>query len=682
MATLNTLRTRGALFLSIIIGISLIAFLLGDLAGASSVFQNRRNRVGSVDGNNIGYMEFVNASDNLETIIQTMYGRSSLNAEETDRIRDMVWEQFIRRYSYEPDFRRLGVSVGEAEQIDMVQGTYTSPVISALFASPTTGEVDRAAMANFVASLDTDNTGRMPALWDYAKDEMTSERAMSKFMALVQAGMFVNNLEVAQGVAVANNTYTGRYAMLPFSGIADSLVNVTSSEVRNYFGKRKESYRQTASREIEYVSFELAPSETDYADAAAHIAAVAEEFATAADPMQYATLNSQERTDAAYYTASQLSGDALAIAFGDRRGEMAGPTLTGNVYTISRVASERMLPDSVGARHILLPATLKASADSIATAIRGGADIFALAPLYSIDQSVDLGRFPPEMMVAPFAEAVIAARSGEIVVVDTQFGTHVVQVTYKGTPVRKAQIATITYNVEPSAATEQTAYNKARDFLAAAAGSKENFEAAVTSTGANRRVATIGDKDRDVSGLANSRELVRWSFNTEPGTVSPIFDIDGNYLVAVVNSAKESGIADVRDVAQTRAQRLRTDKKAAMLTEQVTGRSIDEIAAMTGATTGTVTDLKVNAFYDPSLGVEPAVIGAFAGLSAGANSKPVKGYSGIYVVSAETVNAVEDTTDADERVRLEAATETSLGQRLIQTLNEGADIHDYRVKFF
>jgi peptidyl-prolyl cis-trans isomerase D len=286
------------------------------------------------------------------------------------------------------------------------------------------------------------------------------------------------------------------------------------------------------------------------------------------------------------------------------------------------------------------------------------------------------------MMVTPFAEGVIAARSGEIIVVDTQFGTHVVQVTYKGTPVRKARIATITYNVEPSAATEQTAYNKARDFLAAAAGSKENFEAAVTSTGVSRRVATIGDTDRNVSGLANSRELVRWSFNTEPGTVSPIFDIDGNYLVAVVSGAKESGISDVRDVAQTIAQRLRTDKKAAMLTEQIAGRSLDEITAMPGATSGAVTDLKANSFYDPTLGMEPGVIGAFAGLSAGVNSKPVKGYSGMYVLLAETVNAVEDTTAADERVRLEAATETSIGQRLLQTLNDGADIHDYRVKFF
>ena len=673
MATLNTLRTRGALFLSIIIGIALIAFLIDPSMGISNMFQGNRNRVGSVDGNNIDYMEFVNESNRLEQVIQTMYGRNSLNAAEIDQVHNMAWESYIRRYSYEPGYRRLGLTVGEKEQIDMVQGTYTSPVIASF---------DRTELAGLVASLDQDvSGGRLPAMWEYIKDEMVNERNMAKYISLVGAGAFVNDLEVARGVTAANNTYTGRYAMLPFSGIADSLVEVTPSDVKAYYRAHKNNYRQSASRDIEYVAFEVAPSESDFAAAAEHIAAVAGEFAAAADPMQYASLNSQERTDPVYYTEGELTGDRLAIAFGDRNGEMAGPTLTGNVYTISRVSSDRMLPDSVGARHILLPVGSTA-ADSLVTAIRGGADIFALAPSYSIDQMVDLGRFPPERMVEPFAEAVIAARSGDVFSVVSQFGTHVVQMTYKGPQVRKVQLATITYNVEPSAETEQTAYNKARDFLAAAAGSKEKFDAAVTSTGAVSRVATIGQNDREVMGLANSRELVRWSFNTKPGTVSTIMDIDKNYLVAVLTGAREAGTADIRDAAPGIIQTLRTDKKAAMLIEQAAGKSLDEVASMTGATSGDVTALRTNVFYDPTLGVEPGVIGAFESVAAGSTSKPIKGYSGVYVISVASVDKTEDATDASERVRLEASAEGTLPQRLMQAMVAGSDIEDYRAKFF
>ncbi len=684
MATLNTLRTRGALILTIFIGVALIAFLLQDLTGASSVFQGRRNRVGSIDGNNIDYMEFVNASDNLEGVIRAMYNTSSLNAAEIDQIHDMVWERYIRRYSYEPGFRKLGISVGENEQIDMVQGEYISPVISSMFASPETGLVDRALLAGFVASIDSDPTGSAGDVWDYVRDEMTNERISSKYTALVQGGVFVNDLEVARGLVSANNTYNGSYAMLPFTSIADSLVEVTQSEVKNYYRSHKNNYRQSASRSIEYVTFEVAPSEEDFAAAADHIAGVATEFAAAGDPMQYASLNSQERTDPMYYTQSQLMGEQLAIAFGDRRDEMAGPTLSGDVYTLSLVADRHFTPDSVGARHILIPtsATSAATADSLVRAIKGGADIFTLAPLYSMDQMVDLGRFVPEMMVEPFADAVSAARSGDVFSVDTQFGTHVVQMTYKGPSVDKVRLATITYNVEPSAATEQAAYTEARDFLTIAAGSKDKFDAAVTSTGATRRVAIIGDRDREVSGLTGSRELVRWSYNTKPGTVSTIMEIDGDYLVAVLTDAKEAGTTDIRDAAQSIAQRLRNDKKVAMLAARMEGKSVAEVAAMEGATTGEIEALSSNAVFNQTLGVEPAVIGVFDGLSAGATSKPVEGYGGVYVISVASVDTTEEATDDSERVRLEATIEGTLPQRLGQALSDGSNIKDYRAKFF
>jgi peptidyl-prolyl cis-trans isomerase D len=643
--------------------------------------------VGSIDGNNVDYMEFVNTSDNLEAVVRTMYGRASLDAAQTDQVRDMAWEQFIRRYSYQPGFDKLGIVAGEAEQIDMVKGDYVSPVIASIFSSPQTGLLDREALAGFVSSIDTDPSGSMAALWDYVQEEMVSERTVAKYVALVSRGAFVNDLEVARGTTSANNVYNGSYATLPYSSIADSLVEVTSSEVRKYYRTHKNNFRQTASRSIEYVTFEVAPSEEDYAAAAEHIAGVATEFGAAENPMQYASLNSQERTDPLYYTENQLSGDRLAIAFGERRDEMAGPTLTGDIYTLSRVADRRISPDSVGARHILLPPTATATqVDSLVRAIRDGADIFALASLYSMDQMVDLGRFVPEMATVSFGEdfteALSTARANDVFSVDTQYGKHVVQMTYRGTPVGKVQIADVTYNVEPSAATEQAAYTKARDFLAAAAGSKEKFDEAVTSTGAGRRVATIGAGDREVMGLTDSRELIRWSFNTKPGTVSTIMDIDGDYVVAVLTEAKEAGIADVRDVAQTIAQRLRTDKKAAMLAEQAAGKSVAEVAAMEGATTGEVTALRTNAFFEPTLGMEPAVIGVFDGLAVGETSKPIEGYTGVYVVSVASVDNTAEVADADERVRLEAGIEGTLTQRLMQALIDGSDIKDYRAKFF
>ncbi len=682
MAALNTLRTRGALFLSIVIGVALIAFLLGDLTSASSIFYKHRNRVGSVDGNHIDYTQFTNDSDNMSRIIQMLYGRNSLTSEEMDQVRDMVWDSYIRQYVYDPGYQKMGLTVGEMEQIDMIKGQYVSPVISSMFTSRETGMYDPAVVEGFIANMEYDENGSSSAVWQYVKDEMVNERLVAKYMALVQNGVFVNDLEVNHGVKAANGVYAGNYVTIPFSQVADSLVNVSSAEVKKYYNEHKKRFMQSASRDIEYVVFDLMPSESDFDEAKTYIDNVATEFAAAESPMQYASLNSQERTDSKYYSEAQLSTDLAAIAFGARKGEMAGPVLNGEIYTVSRVADERMMPDSVGARHILLDRAKAASADSIARAIRGGKSIFELAPGYSLDTNVDLGTFPPEMMVAPFADAVIAAKKGEVVIVETQYGTHVVEVTYKTPMVNKAQIATITYHVEPSAATQQKAYGEAREFLAVAAGSKENFDKAVSETGISRRVATIGESDRNVRGLNDSRELVRWSYNAKPGTVSTIFEIDGDYVVAVLTGAKHAGIADIKEVSSDIAQVLRQDKKAAVIADRMKGKSIDEIAVMEGARKGDLDGLRFTAFYVPDLGVEPAVIGAVEAISAGSVSKPVKGMSGVYVIAVNSAEQTEDATAESEKVRLEAAAGASLMQRVSQALVEESDIVDNRAKFF
>jgi peptidyl-prolyl cis-trans isomerase D len=398
--------------------------------------------------------------------------------------------------------------------------------------------------------------------------------------------------------------------------------------------------------------------------------------------MQFASLNSLTRPDTKYYREEELSPELAAIAFGNRTGEMNGPTLDGDNYTVSRVSDVRMMPDSVGARHILLPATNAAVADSIATAIRGGKSIFELAPSYTMDQTVDLGVFPPDMMVEPFANAVIDARVGQVLVVETQYGTHVVEVTSKTPMVRKAQIATISYSVEPSEVTRQAAYNEAREFLTVAAGSKENFDAAVTQTGASRRVATIASGDRDVRGLTDSRELVQWSFNTKPGTVSAILDIDEDYVVAVLTGAKEPGFTKVTEAAPNIASQLRRDKKAEMLKEQIAGKSFDEVAAMEGAKSGVLENLKVSAFYVPELGVEPAVIGAVENVEAGKVSKPVKGISGIYLVAVDSMEQTGEATFESKKVQMEAMSEGSIMQRVAQSMTEGVEIIDNRSKFF
>jgi peptidyl-prolyl cis-trans isomerase D len=59
MATLQTIRTKAGLLVAIVIGISLAAFVLGDMfQGGSSMFQGNQMKIGEINGETIQYPEF------------------------------------------------------------------------------------------------------------------------------------------------------------------------------------------------------------------------------------------------------------------------------------------------------------------------------------------------------------------------------------------------------------------------------------------------------------------------------------------------------------------------------------------------------------------------------------------------------------------------------------------------
>lgn len=689
MASLNSLRTKGGIFLSVIIALALIAFLLGDFTNAGSQMLNsKKMRVGEIGKKNVGYLEFLNQAEYTGNVLQVLYGKNSLTSEETDMSRDIAWQNMIMKYAYAPALDKLGIAVTESEQIDMTSGTYLSPVITSTFVDPSTGLYSQELLNTFIANMELDNTGNASMLWDYLKGNMVDERLMDKFITLVSGGVFVNDLEIEQGLAAANNVYGAQYVFKSFSDVPDSTVSVSDSEIRKYYDEHKNIFKQAATRDIEYVVFHLLPSDEDYADAAKHVEELAAEFSESATPMQYAVLNSQENPDQRYYKESDLSPQLAAIAFGAEKGGTYGPVLSGDVYTISRLSEVKMMPDSIGAKHILLPAGDKERADSLVKALKGGSDFGSLAAEFSLDQSAlqnngDLGIFPPEYMIPAFSDACIAATKGEIFTVESQFGLHVVQLTYKSPMVPKAQIATITYRVDPSATTQQKVYSEASQFVTKLAGKAENFSSVLNESGLTKRIATIRNTERSIQGLDDSREVVRWAFNNKVNTISPITEVGGDYVVAVLKAAHEEGISPVQQVASVIRDYLRQEKKGEILSQQMKGASLEAVASAAGSQVEELADVKFGSFYlDGLLTIEPKLVGAICAAPKDVLSQPVVGNAGVYVFVKTSAESVEDATAESEKVRLEAMGESFMGERIQQALTEQSDIKDMRVKFF
>lgn len=672
--------------MTIVIFVALLAFLIGDVfTSGSSMLNSRKMRVGEINGTNIEYVDFLNESDYLGDIYRMMWGRDSFSPQEQEIIYNMAWEQLIMENSFKPGFDRLGMTVSESEQIDMVDGVYLSPVITTTFVNPSTGLFDPQMMKAFMGEINTGDGSY--ALWSFLRNQMEQERVMSKYVALVSAGFYANSLEVAHGVKISNETFSADVIGKDYYTIPDSLVKVTSAEIKKYYNDHKESFKQGSLRDVEYVVFDVVPSEADYAEAQRTVDEIAAEFATSEAPMQYATLNSQQQPDTKYYRQEELSADLGALAFeGDRSG-MYGPVLTGDEYTVSRVANVRMMPDTLGARHILLRREESALADSLVAALRAGADFAALAQENSLDRAVsqnsgDLGRFTPDQVPAEFTEAALTANVGDIYTVESPAGLQIVQLTYKSRPARKAQIATVTYKVDPSAATIQNAYQKASGFVTAAGGTTEGFNQAVNDQSLSKRTVRIRNTERTISGLENSKEIVRWAFNGKRGEVSPIMDIDGDYYIASLVDVKEEGYAPLEQVSEQISKLLINKGKARIIEQEMAGSTLAEAAEAAGVEVREAENVQWSAFYIPGFGVEPQLIGAITAVPSGTLSLPVEGVSGVFRFVVTDVQSADNVTEESEKVRLDSDALYYINERTMQALTEESGIKDMRVKFF
>lgn len=265
MASLNTLRTRGGIIISVVICIALLAFLLPDLGVGNNMNSDDR-KVGVINGNKIDVMDYSREIEDATNVMKIGSGSDRISNEEQEYARSQAWGNLLYRYSFKPGMESLGITVSEEEQVDMVSGTYVSQIL-APFMNPSTGQLDQEAMRNFMASVQADGSGQLAFYWESMKEQMQVERMFSKFTALVQKGAFLTDLELRYGVQEANDTYDGKFASLPYTTVPDSEVAVSSSEVRGYYNANKEMFRQSASRDVEYVVFEMTPSESDMEEA-------------------------------------------------------------------------------------------------------------------------------------------------------------------------------------------------------------------------------------------------------------------------------------------------------------------------------------------------------------------------------------------------------------------------------
>src|SRR5690606_5122516 len=360
MGLMTFLRNRAGIIIVVIIGLAIVAFLLGDVMRFGTPFwASHQNEVGNIDGKSISYTDFNNqVEQSINNMRQQMGG--NMSPQMTSYAVEDAWKQNLRRLLLDKELERIGLGVGKNELQDMVTGKNPSPMIAQNFGNPQTGEIDRNQLNQFLANVAKEPANsELSRQWGTFLEAMRDNRLQQKYNNLVQNSVYVTSLETTEDYNQRNKIDNFSYVLLDYASIPDKDIKLTDADYQNYYNEHKAAFKnQMETRSFDYVVFNAQPTAQDTALAKETITKLTEELAKSTNDSLFAVSNSEQKRPVSYIKKGTLSPALDSLVFSAAKGSTVGPVYSNGVYESAKILDVRNSPDSVTARHILLnPAT-------------------------------------------------------------------------------------------------------------------------------------------------------------------------------------------------------------------------------------------------------------------------------------------------------------------------------------
>lgn len=709
MAILSKIRER-SMALIIVIGLALFAFVLDPSTLEDFFSSSKVNEVGQVDGETISRQEYADA---LEDYRARTGNRSSEMQAAT-----ATWNSLVRQKIYQTQLAEAGITIGEEDVWQEIVKAYQQ---NPQFTNEA-GFFDEAKFKTFLSEMrDNPQDGRW-ARWKQYENNVKSNLETNTYNKLISSGLGASLKEAENKYMVDNTKLTGSVVYLPFSSIQDSTINVTKSDIEAYINAHKDDYKVDASRNISYVKFDIIPSAADeqaikntvggYLEDRQELNKVTNSVETiqglknATDiTLFFEESDSDVALDTLYKFKKDISTVIADQVTAGKAGDTFGPYKDGEYYKISKIAEVTQMPDSVKASHILIPflgsrsadadtkqteEQAKATADSIVNVVKRRRSKFAdLAKQFSADRSNadkggSLDKFDYQRMVPEFRDFSFSAKKGDIGVVKTAFGFHVVMIEDQNKPQDVYKLITFGRKIEPSKETENKAFQNSEEFaLALTEGAKIN-DAAKEKGGQVRPAIGLKVLGEDIPGLGKQRAIVAWAFNkdTKVGSFKR-FDIDKGHVVAMVTAANEEGLASASSVTNTVRPIIIKERKAAMLEAKMNGASLADIAKANNTTVRRVAGATLKAPSIPGVGTEPAVLGVMYNAEPNKLYTKIVGKNGVFAVvldSKELPTALPNYSIS--RNQLAKTRQNQSTNKMYNAIKKSMNIEDNRAAYY
>jgi peptidyl-prolyl cis-trans isomerase D len=713
MSIIQKIRDKAAWLVFGLIAVSLIGFLLMDarsIGGRAAA--STSGIIGSVNGEKLDYADFQRQVSEREDQYKSQ--GYPVNDMLSQNIREEVWKQFEDNAVLTTEYQNLGIEVSDKELNDMLVGPNAVQEIRRAFTDPNTGQFDPQQAAARINQLRTLYKSNRKSDQNYAMAQNFFEQAIPQFIKIRQREKYVSL--IAQSTYVpkwmiektnADNSQIASvsFIKIPYQTISDSSITVSDAEIQTYLDNHKDQYAQEESRSIDYVSFSAAPTSGDSATIFGQVQALKPEFTTTTDAESFLAKNGTEiNYHDTYVPKSKITGSRKDSIVNLPKGAVVGPYLDGNNFVLARIMDTKTLPDSVRARHILVAtvdlktnqpklddSTAKNRIDSIKALIDHGQKFDSVAFHLSEDEGSrikggDLGYFGQGQMVKEFGDFAFNGKKGEMKVVKTQFGYHLIEILDQKDFEPAFEVAYFARRIEPSPETDQNASGLASQF-AGENRDKASYDAAVKKQNLKSIVNPgIQPTDFNIQGLGTSRSLVRWIYGSKVGEVSESFPIGDKYVVAVVTEINAKGTLSLAKARPIIEPILRNQKKAALIAAKIaSATTLDAVAASSGQTINHADSIQFISPYVPNFGLEPKVVGySFDKRLTGKSiSAPVYGNEGVFVLKVDNVSARANYgVDIEQSRQQILQSQESIIQRTgTDALKKKAKIQDDRGKY-
>ena len=664
MTTLQRIRNHGALLIAVV-GIAMLAFILGDfLNSGSSFFHRSRENVAVIEGNEIHYTEYEAANEQLTEVYKLETGRSDFDEETTNQLRNQVWSMLVMDYTMRAQAEKIGMDITADELKELCVGENPHQIISSRrYFMDENGQFNRDIVKNWIQTINQEgeeaedaNIQQAKTYWMYWEKALRITYMQEKYTTLLQHMLKANSLEAKYAFDARQNGVSIEYIMQPYFAVADSLVSVNEKDIKTLYKKNKEQYKQTPNRAIKYIAFDIVPSEDDFKAEEALMNSLKEDFQTAEDITLVVNTNSDIMYDGFDYSESTIPAQFKAFAFAKnaKAGDCTDILFENNTYAMARIMQcGYSMPDSV--------------------------ELKAIIPE---GEDQELGWFTADRLPKNIAEKAFTTKRGGQFTIAQGMGELTYEVMEVSAATPKVKLAILSRSVTPSSKTYSAIYNNAKQFIVAnptlEAMETAAQEAGITVVPQYNLTATT-DK---VGQLKSSRPIVRWTFEAKEGQVSDVFECGQQFIVAAVVEVNDNEYRSLESVRAELTYEATTNAKAAYIKEQLKG--VETLAAAAEKLGQSIQSVERVTLADTRLGnagMEPTVIGTAIALGENQLSQPIQGNMGVFLVqTGMAINTNEEFNPEVEKAQLTTRF-AYLPYQAMQIMEDKADIEDNRANF-